>query len=91
MVRSGEGNRKGVAKVLAVDKNAVHVRLYKESFAEVPRQINMAVLTWGLGHIPIARATFASWQPVVIQHEPVADDELDGYRMWEEASGGVWD
>ena len=90
MVRSGDGDR-GVAKVLAVDKRAVHVRLYKERFSEIPRLVNTAILSMRIGHLPIAWATFASWQPVRIQHEAVMEDELDGYRMWEDAKGGVWD
>lgn len=98
MIQSGKGDLR-VAKVLAVDRSAVHVRVYKERFSEVPRLVNMASLSigtihdteHGMGHFPLARATFATWQPVRIQHEPVLEDELEGYRMWEDASGGVWD
>ena len=97
LVRSGDGGYK-VAKLLAIDASAIHVRLYKEGFSEVPRFVNTAALSmgtvhdteFGIGHLPISRASFASWRPIRLQHEPVTEDELEGYRMWKDANGGIW-
>lgn len=98
LVQSSDGGYQ-VAKLLAVDRSAVHVRLYKQRFFEVPRFVNTAALTmgtvhdtgFGIGHLPISRASFASWRPIRIQHELVAEDELEGYRVWKDAEGGIWD
>jgi len=87
-----------VIKILAIDKSAVHVRHYRERFAQIPRFLNTAILTLGkiddenhgIGHLPLSRATFASWLPFRTQHEEVAEDELAGYRLWKEMKGGIW-
>lgn len=96
---SGGGDSYGVVKVLAVADGVVHVRLYSEKFSERPKRIVPASLTLGrvdepgptgMGHLPLSQATFAGWAPVKFQHEPITADELEGYRMWQEHSGGVW-
>ena len=97
-VRS-EGELFGVIKVLAVADGVVHVRLYREKFPERPKLIASTSLTlgsisdsggFGMGHLPLSGPTFDSWVPVPFQNEPVTEDELAGYRMWQEDSGGVW-
>jgi hypothetical protein len=88
-----------VAKILAVDNSSVHVRLYREKFAQISTPLNTDVLSlgtihdddWGMGHLPLSRAMFASWRPIRVQHEVVREEELDGYRMWEKDQGGTWD
>jgi hypothetical protein len=98
----------GVVKVLVVDDEAVHVRLYAESWPDRPASVDPDALTlgqlkrlpdgtWGppdgpmgIGHLPISHANFAAWQPRLIATYPVSDDELDGYKDWKEAGGGVW-
>ena len=45
---------------------------------------------FGMGHLPLSKPAFGSWRPVKVGSEPVADDELEGYRMWLEARGGYW-
>ena len=29
-------------------------------------------------------------QPVFIQQSSITEEELEGYKMWKEAGGGVW-
>jgi hypothetical protein len=98
VVESGEGGFK-IVKVLRADSSIVHVALYKNRYAERPAQVDPALLTFGtidnsdgfgVGHLPLSRATFAAWLPVRIQHSPVSDDELEGYRIWEDSKGGVF-
>jgi hypothetical protein len=88
-----------VAKVLVVDSDAVHIRLYKSTFYSRPSEIieNQLVLGkyddpdgFGIGHLPLASSEFAAWQPVFIKKVAVSPDELDGYEYWKESGGGVW-
>ena len=89
----------GVVKVVAVADGVVHVRLYKERFGARPTRLVASSLTLGridepgptgIGHLPLSQATFESWVPEKFQSEPVTADELKGYHMWQENSGGVW-
>jgi hypothetical protein len=98
VVESGEGGYK-IAKVLKVDASIVHIALYKNRYSERPAWVDPAVLTFGsiddldgfgIGHLPLSRATFAAWLPVRIQDSVVNDEELEGYRIWEGSQGGVF-
>lgn len=93
------GDEFGIVKVLLVERDLVHVRSYREKFHERPTQVNSARLSLGsindpgrtgVGHLPLSLSTFGSWIPKRIQNEPVTDDELDGFRAWQEYKGGVW-
>jgi hypothetical protein len=99
IVDGGERGGFKIAKVLAVDEHAVHVRVYAERFDAQPQEAHSADLSlgtihdeeFGMGHLPIDPAEFRAWQPVLLGREVVVDDELAGYRIWqEEAEGGVW-
>jgi hypothetical protein len=90
-----------VAKVLRVDAEAVHVRLYAERFLSRPVAVAEGELTlgsvdlkaFGIGHLPLARAEFESWEPEVFAHEPIEPDELEGYALWVDAAeegAGLW-
>ena len=52
--------------------------------------INNKAEGFGMGHLPLARQSFARWQAAPLKVIPVADDELEGYRLWKEASGGLF-
>jgi hypothetical protein len=94
----------GVVKVLAVDANAVHIRLYKQKFGWGPERIETAALTlgsitlgstddgdgFGIGHLPLARTDFGGWKPVRIHREKVSEEELEGYYVWQEMGGSVF-
>lgn len=88
-----------VAKVLRIDSNSVHIRLYRNWFAEPAQTVDTATLcldklgdagSLGIAHLPLSRAAFASWEPNRIQNEPVTDEELEAYRVWEGLRGGIW-
>lgn len=88
-----------IVKVLKVEKDIVHVRIYKNRFEKVPGRVDPITLDlgtihdkdgFGIGHTPTSRRAFASWNPQFLQHGLVEPDELDGYNEWKEAGGGVW-
>lgn len=92
-----DGGQFRVAKVLAIDPEAVSIRIYRESFPTRPAVAERGDLSlgkvddpegFGIGHIPLSPKDFALTFPVKLRAEPVGDDELDGYRIWKE-SGGV--
>ncbi len=89
-IANGDG-RFGVVKVLVLEPEAVHVRIYKQKFDTRPTIVDPQSLTLGgvndkggtgIGHLPLSRATFASWQPFFLSQQTVSDEELDGYKMW---------
>ena len=88
----------GVMKILAVDDNGVHARLYVQRFAERPLLANINELTvaafdpnneniLSLCHLPLTHDHFALWEPDVITSQPVTDDELGAYYKWLNTSG----
>lgn len=94
-VANGNGTF-GIVKILVVEPDAVHVRIYKQKFLTRPASVDPHSLTlgsindkdgMGIGHLPLSRATFASWQPILLCHDTVTEEELDGYRLWKAGSG----
>jgi len=89
-----------VVKVLALDDTGVHVRVYKNKFPVCETDVDERQLTlgtihdkdgFGMGHLPLSRKAFHAWRPAFIKQSTVADNELDGYKMWKESGGGVWE
>jgi hypothetical protein len=89
-----------VAKILVIDADAIHVRVYKNLFTTRPSEVDEADLTlgtiydkdgFGIGHLPLSKEQFSAWGPVFIKRSSVSKDELDGYEEWKESHGGVWD
>ncbi len=89
----------GIAKVLVVEKDGLHLRLYKNRFRTRPRSVEFSALSlgtvhdaggFGMGHIPLTHRAFRAWQPAFLAESPVADDELDGYRAWKDANAGFF-
>jgi hypothetical protein len=80
-----------VAKVLALDEFAVHLRSYANRFSESPNDIDPAELSlagptgFGIGHVPVARDGFGRHSYALIKIAPVTEDELDGYRLYLES------
>lgn len=99
---STEDGRFGVVKILATDAGGVHVRLYVERFAGRPGlselgELSMAAFGPGFdnpfsfGHLPLGHVSFAGWQPMLISRgQSVVEEELVGYRMWQDAEGGYF-
>lgn len=44
----------------------------------------------GVGHLPVSWVTFLQMEAEFIQAGEVSEEELEGYREWENASGGYW-
>jgi hypothetical protein len=83
-----------VLKVLALDDFAVHLRSYANQFNDPPAGLDPSVLTlgnvddpsgFGIGHFPVDREGFFNDNPVFIVQASLADDELEGYRLYLEA------
>jgi hypothetical protein len=88
-----------VVKILALDPDIVHVRMYKNKFESRPSQVNVASLVlgsiqdpdgFGIGHMPVARNTFNNWAPVLMTRTAVTEDELVGYEEWKKSGGGAF-
>ena len=82
-----------VVKVLAVDNEMIHIRIYKQKFSSRPSSVDPKILTlgtpsdsdgFGIGHIPLDKNAFKEWEPELIMNIPVTEDELEGYKMWKE-------
>jgi hypothetical protein len=91
-----------VLKILKLDEEGVHLRLYSNQFPSRPKDVDESKLymagmkntrpdeSLGMGHAPISRKTFSNWGAEFIKAVPVTDEELDGYKMWLESSGGYF-
>jgi hypothetical protein len=96
-----DGDVFSIAKVLKLELEIVHVRIYKQHFEQRPRSIDASALTlgtihdkdgFGMGHLPLRLATFLKRQPSFLTYSEVQPAELEGYSMWKESSdGGVWE
>lgn len=80
-----------ISKVLALDERIVHLRSYADRFAQLPEQIHSGELSLGglgsgdafaIGHFPLAREAFEHETKILLGHEEVTYEELDGYRIW---------
>jgi hypothetical protein len=96
-----EDGRFGVMKILAVDDRGVHVRLYSQRFVGRPQVADTGNLStlpvvpvqgnpFSFGHMPFSHASFRLWEPQSIRSEPVSEEELRGYRMWQKEKGGYF-
>ncbi len=93
-----EDGQFGVMKVLVVDDHGIHVRLFTERFKERPQLSELHGLTvmpafpehtyqFSFGHMPFTFSSFTSWEPQVLGFEPVSEEELAGYRLWQKENG----
>ncbi|MHC4434552.1 MAG: hypothetical protein ACYTBS_22165 [Planctomycetota bacterium] len=97
-VDDGEGWYR-VAKTLVVDNEAVHIRLYKDRWKDRPTSVDVDTLSlgtvndsdgFGMGHLPLSRNAFAAWNPEFLADSTVVEEELEGYRVWQEEGGGLF-
>lgn len=97
-VNDGEGNY-CVAKVLAADSGGVHLRLFKNKYANRPSCVDPSTLDlgsvhdpdgFGIGHMPLSHSAFHAWLPQFLFASSLGEDELEGYRYWLEAGGGYF-
>lgn len=95
-----DGECFGIAKVLKLEPDKVHIRVYKQRFRSRPRSVDPGRLTLGTihdtdgigaGHVPLHLRTFMRWRPVFLTYTEVKPDELEGYNVWKDCNGGVWE
>jgi hypothetical protein len=97
----GEHDGYSVLKVLKVDPEGVHVRLYSNHYSQPPTKIDESKLYMagqdrkpdeglGMGHVPLSKKTFLAWNARFIQQSTVTEAELEGYKIWLEAKGGYF-
>lgn len=91
-----------IIKILKIDNDGYHIRLFSNNFMIPPKLIDEKSLfmagmwdrkpgeSMGMGHLPLSRATFIEWNPVFIQKSTVKPDELEGYKMWLDDKGGYF-
>jgi hypothetical protein len=91
-VEDGDG-KFGVVKILVLDDEIAHIRIYKNEYNQRPISIDLKTLSlgsindkdgFGVGHTPLDRKGFENWKPVVITYEEVNKEELEGYEIWKE-------
>jgi hypothetical protein len=91
----------GVIKVLKVDDDGVHVRIYSNRFKERPRSVLESELfvagidrasgvALGMGHAPVSWESFSEWKAKFVQQATVSESELEGYHAWSDANGGYF-
>ena len=96
-----EDGKYAVIKILKIDPEGVHLRMYSNTFAERPHDVDESKLymagvdhkpdeALGMGHAPISKSSFATWGAELIKVVSVREDELEGYKMWVEAKGGYF-
>ncbi|HJN19137.1 MAG TPA: hypothetical protein QGH10_26835 [Armatimonadota bacterium] len=87
-----------LVKILVLDDEAVHVRLYRESYATRPTEVDPAELdyggdeasgSFGVGHVPVERKGFDAWEPELVMETTVEPEELEGYNIWKESGEEV--
>lgn len=87
-------------KILKLDEDVAHVRFYKlkswlrplspaRSIARLG--VSAADRDFALGHVPLSRHLMEDWETRLLVVEEVEAEELEGYEMWKEADGGVFD
>jgi len=79
-----------VIKVLKVDNEGVHIRQYRDRFTVVPEHSSVQSLDVAMGHLPLSYAAFARMDPDLLQKGEVSEEELEGYRYWQEEGGGYF-
>lgn len=96
-----DGDVFSIAKVLKLDGEIIHVRIYKQHFQQRPRSIDPGALTlgtikdedgFGMGHLPLRLSAFVEREPLFVTYSAVTQEELEGYNIWKEtASGAVFE
>jgi hypothetical protein len=95
-----DGETFSIAKVLKLEPDTVHVRIYKQHFPQRPRSIDPNSLSlgtihdkdgFGMGHLPLRIASFQKRKPVFVIYSEVKAEELGGYEYYKDIGGGVWE
>ncbi len=93
-----DGGRFSIAKVLKLEPDKVHIRIYQQHFAERPRSIDPSALTLGagfdrdnlgIGHLPLRLETFMRREPLFLTYKEIEPSELEGYNVWKKMANGA--
>ena len=82
-----------VFKVLDIDDDAIHIRIFSNGFAEPPSSVDESTLYidefgtgpldgTGFAHTFVEWRWFDGWETGLVQESTVRDEELDAYRRW---------
>lgn len=91
-VENGDG-KFGVVKILVVENEIMHVKIFKNIYDKRPSKVDKITLTigsmydtdgFGVGHTPLDKKAFYNWKPKVVDFETVTKDELIGYEIWKD-------
>jgi hypothetical protein len=91
-VDDGDG-KFGIVKILVIDNDIAHLRIYKNKYQQRPVSIDSATLSlgsiydqdgFGVGDTPLDRKAFEDRNPEVIAYEDVTAEELEGYQLWKD-------
>lgn len=74
-----------VSKILVLEPDVVHIRLYANTFKTIPNDLNSAELEYAIGHTPLEKRNFLYWEPALFKVEEVSEEELEGYQYYMEA------
>ncbi len=90
----------GILKILKMEEGIAHVKLYKNKYEQIPARVDPESLSvgtihdedgFGVGDLPNNESTLASWRPQLLQITLVESEELEGYEIWRESKGSVWE
>ena len=71
-------------RILKNTDDTVHIRLYSRLFWRQPNIESFNKNKWSIGHLPLTEEELDSWGLILVGTLPVEEDELEGYRIWEE-------
>ncbi|MCX5793895.1 MAG: hypothetical protein NTY77_00175 [Elusimicrobia bacterium] len=95
-VQDGQGLYRA-AKVVAIDEDGIHLRLFKNNWKRRPKAVDSSSLAlgtvydsdgFGIGHLALSQEEFVSWKPVLLSREELKPDEVDGYQLWRRGRKG---
>lgn len=86
-------------KVLVVDDIGIHIKMYPNKFQHLPSVAEcgqlgnpvspeLGINAPVLGHVPVERNAINEWGASLVTSENVTEDEMVGYEIWAEESGG---
>jgi len=87
-----------VMKLLKVESDGVHVKVYSNQFDSPPTQVDESKLylaglnhkpneTLGLEDAPMSAQSFQNYKATFVQQSTVTPQELEGYNTWKKANG----
>lgn len=86
-------------KIVKLDAEGVHVRMFSNVYSNVPARIRQddllisdrdlpPYLPFGFRHIPFRRASFEDLKPIFVERSAVSADEMSDYEVWLGKDGG---